>query len=124
MSKAYAAQPEMLLQKIIGGFKNEERKEEQYFECKVMSDIPEVADVRKWIADLPSKTITGMHFRATSPSVQLLAYGRGSEPVVIVKDHSQIEQAQAESTAEETAVEELKKIFNKYCPSPSPSQTK
>ncbi|WP_141732475.1 hypothetical protein [Oligoflexus tunisiensis] len=114
MSKTSAAQPEMLLQKIIGGWDEEEKKEkDQYFECKVMSDIPEAADVKKWIAELSGDLVMGYHIVATSPSIQLYAF-RGSEKKTLYKDQSQIEKAK-----EETAVEALRKIIEKYCPTPN-----
>lgn len=105
----------MLLQKIIGGFDGEERKDDQYFECKVMSDIAEVSEVKKWIAELPRETIQGFHIRATSPSVQLYAY-ENRKQIVILKDWSGIEQAKADSQSESTAIDELNKIIEKYCP--------
>jgi hypothetical protein len=116
-SPQYSAKSEMLLHKIIGGFADEKRDESQYFECKVMSDIAEAAQVKKWIADLPRETITGYHIMARSPSLQLYAY-EGSNQIVIFTDWSQITQAKAESASEKTAVDELSKIIEKYCPTP------
>jgi hypothetical protein len=120
MPTQYAAKSEKLLEKIIGGFKEEERKADQYFECKVMSDIPEAAQVKKWIADLPRVTIPGYHIMATSPSIQLYAYTHeSSEPITLETDWSMMQTAKADSEAEIVAVRELKVIIEKYCPTPS-----
>jgi len=118
MSNSYAAKTEMLLQKIVGGFDGEERKDDQYFECKVMSDITETAEVKNWIADLPRTTITGMHIMARSPSIQIYAY-EGEQQIVILKDWSQIVQPDAQKPEERNAITELSKIVEKYCPTPS-----
>lgn len=118
MPTQYAAQSEMLLQKIIGGFDGEKRDEAQYFDCKVMSDIAEAVQVKKWIADLPRNILTGYHIVAASPSIQLYAY-EGTKKIIIYTDWSQIEEAKAETAVEKTAVEELKKIIEKYCPTPA-----
>jgi hypothetical protein len=117
VAKPYAAQSEMLLQKIIGGSKDEKVEEGQYFECKVMSDIAEAAEVKRWIAALPRETIQGFHIRATSPSRQLFAFD-GGKPIVILKDWSDIVQAKVTTDAEKDAVDKLNKIVEKYCPTP------
>jgi hypothetical protein len=114
-SNAEAAQAEMLLQKIIGGMNEEEKaKENQYFECKVMSDIPEAADVKKWIAGLSGTVVQGFHIMATSPSIQLYAF-QGTKKITLLKDGDTIEQA----NPKEPGVEELRAILEKYCPTPS-----
>lgn len=119
MADQSAAQAEVLLQKIVGGSEGEEKKEDQYFECKVMStDVPDPAAVKKWIADLPRTTIKGVHIVARSPSLQLYAF-EGEKKIVILKDWSDIEQVDATSQTAQDALKELNKVLDTYCPTPN-----